>query len=150
MKSSNDKTKSKHINTKLKYSLGRQLVKRYCKMCFESFTGRWAVLQLPCCPSKQGELSKNILQNLFNRLPPQTVFSNPKSRLHLISGDQLWCRGPFTIATTAIPPPSPSVPPPPPNGHQKAFRGHDPDDGGANLLLRWLQRRTTDHARPGP
>ena len=26
----------------------------------EISTGHWAVLQLPCCPSKQGELSENI------------------------------------------------------------------------------------------
>ena len=33
----------------------------------------WAVLQLPCCPSKQREFSENILQNLQNKLPPHTV-----------------------------------------------------------------------------
>ena len=42
-------------------------------MFLESSTGRWAVLQLPCCPSKQGERSENILQNLFHNLTPQTV-----------------------------------------------------------------------------
>ena len=45
-------------------------------MFSESSTGRWAVMQLPCCPSKQGELSENILQNLFNNLTPQTVHYN--------------------------------------------------------------------------
>ena len=35
-------------------------------------TGSWAELQLPCCPSKQGELSENILQNHFLNLPPKT------------------------------------------------------------------------------
>ena len=41
-----------------------------------SSTGGWSVgpvLQLPCCQSKQGELSENILQHLFYNLPPQTV-----------------------------------------------------------------------------
>ena len=36
--------------------------------------GRWATLELLCRPSKQGELPENILQNLRNKLPPQTVF----------------------------------------------------------------------------
>ena len=31
------------------------------------------MLPLPCCPSRQGELSENILQHLFHYLPPQTV-----------------------------------------------------------------------------
>ena len=44
-------------------------------MVSESSPGRWAVPQLPCCPSKQGELSENILQNLRNKLPPQTVYN---------------------------------------------------------------------------
>ena len=43
-------------------------------MFFESSPGCWAVLQLPCCPGNQGELPENILQNLFNKLPPQTVY----------------------------------------------------------------------------
>ena len=33
-----------------------------------SSSGPWAVLQLPCCPSKQGELSENILQHLSHDL----------------------------------------------------------------------------------
>ena len=37
------------------------------------FPGCWAVLQLPCCPIKQGELSEYKEQNLRNKLPPQTV-----------------------------------------------------------------------------
>ena len=32
----------------------------FFKMFSESSTGHWAVLQLPCCPSKQQELSKDI------------------------------------------------------------------------------------------
>ena len=36
----------------------------FCKMFSESSPGRWAVLQLPCCPSQQGELPENMLQNL--------------------------------------------------------------------------------------
>ena len=45
----------------------------------ESSTGRWTELELRCCPSKQGELSENILQNLFLNLPPQTVQRYPSS-----------------------------------------------------------------------
>ena len=37
-----------------------RLWKRFCKIFSESSTGRWAVLQLQCCPSKQGEISENI------------------------------------------------------------------------------------------
>ena len=40
---------------------------------FESSTVCWAVLQSPCCPSKRGELSENILQNLVHNLKSQTV-----------------------------------------------------------------------------
>ena len=43
---------------------------RFCKMFSESSPGCWAVLQLPCCPSKQGELSENLLQNLGKKWPP--------------------------------------------------------------------------------
>ena len=41
---------------------------RFCLLFSESSPGRWAVLQRPCCPSKQGELSENILQNLSHDL----------------------------------------------------------------------------------
>ena len=44
-----------------------------------SSPSHWAVLQLPCCPSKQRELSEHILQNLFLNLPPQTVLSFEKT-----------------------------------------------------------------------
>ena len=50
---------------------GGNLFRRFCKMFSESWNGHWAALQLPCCPSKQGGLSENILQNLRNK--PQTV-----------------------------------------------------------------------------
>ena len=42
-------------------------------MLSESSTGRWAGLQLPSCQlqCKQGELSENILQNLFHNLTPR-------------------------------------------------------------------------------
>ena len=52
---------------------GGRLWKRFCNMFCESSTGSWAELQLPCCPSKHGELRKNMLQNLLINLPPQTV-----------------------------------------------------------------------------
>ena len=42
-------------------------------MFSKSSIGCWSVLQLPCCPSKQGELTENILQHFFYKLPPQTV-----------------------------------------------------------------------------
>ena len=47
--------------------------KKFCDMFSESSTGSWAELQLPCCPSKRGELPENMLQNIFLNLPPQTV-----------------------------------------------------------------------------
>ena len=46
---------------------------RFCNMFSESSPGCWAVLQLHCCPSKQGELSKKLLQNLGNKWPPHVV-----------------------------------------------------------------------------
>ena len=49
------------------------LFRRFCKMFSESSTGRWAVLQLPCCQSKQWKLSENILQNHRSKLQLQTV-----------------------------------------------------------------------------
>ena len=33
---------------------GGHLFRRLCKLFSESSTGCWAILQLPCCPSKQG------------------------------------------------------------------------------------------------
>ena len=52
---------------------GGRLRKRFCNMLSESSTGIWAELQLPCCPSKQGELLANLLQNLRNKWPPPPV-----------------------------------------------------------------------------
>ena len=46
---------------------------RFCKMFSESSPGCWTVLQLHCCPSKQGELSENLLQNLQNKCPSHLV-----------------------------------------------------------------------------
>ena len=54
---------------------GGNMFRRCCKMFSGSSTGRWAVLQLSCCPRKQGGLSENILKNLRNNLPPQTVLN---------------------------------------------------------------------------
>ena len=50
---------------------GGRLRKRFCNMFSESSTGNWAELQLPCCPSKQGELPENMLQNLFSTCRPR-------------------------------------------------------------------------------
>ena len=52
---------------------GGRLCKRFCNQFSESSTGSWVELQLPFCPSKQGELPKNMLQNLVHNQPPQTV-----------------------------------------------------------------------------
>ena len=49
---------------------GGHLFRRFCKLFSDSSTVCWAILQLPCCPSKQGELLKNTLQNLWNKWPP--------------------------------------------------------------------------------
>ena len=52
------------------------MFRSFCKLFSESSqaVGQcWAVLQLPCCPSKQGELSKNILRNLQNKWPSHPV-----------------------------------------------------------------------------
>ena len=56
---------------------GSHLFWRFCKMFPESSPGCWAVLQLPCCPSKQGELLENILQNFWNKWPPHPVYHPP-------------------------------------------------------------------------
>ena len=54
------------------------MFRRFCKLFSESSTGRWAIVQLPCCPSKQGELSENILANLQNKWPPHPVVCSQK------------------------------------------------------------------------
>ena len=57
-------------------SLAQQLGnKLWCKeVLYNVFSEFYrGVLQLPCCPSKQGELSENILQNQCNKLAPRTV-----------------------------------------------------------------------------
>ena len=56
---------------------GGHLFRRFCKQISGSSPGRYAVLQLPCGPSKQGELSENLLQNLRNNWPPHPVYSRP-------------------------------------------------------------------------
>ena len=52
---------------------GGKLFRRFCNNFSESSLGRSAVLQLSCCPRKQGELSENILQTIRNKLPPKTI-----------------------------------------------------------------------------
>ena len=44
-----------------------------------STTGSWAELQLSCSLSKEGELSEDMLQNLFYNLPPQTLQMQTRS-----------------------------------------------------------------------
>ena len=53
----------------------------FCKLFSDNSTGRWVVLQLPCCPNKQGELSENILQNLRNKFRPR-LYSILGANLH--------------------------------------------------------------------
>ena len=73
-------------------------------MFSESSTGSWAELQLPCCPSKQVELPKKLLQNLLHNLPPQTVHIEQvlhkvllvkpvlaSSQLKLSDGEETFC-----------------------------------------------------------
>ena len=48
---------------------------------------RWAALQLRCCPSKQGELSENILQNLVHNLLPHLA---DKVYLHSSQTTKQW------------------------------------------------------------
>ena len=63
-----------HLSTLCSTVWGGRLRKRFCNMFSESSTGSWDELQLPSCPSKQGELSDYTLQNLLLNLPPQTVY----------------------------------------------------------------------------
>ena len=42
---------------------------------FQAVFPLWIRPQLPYCPSKQGELPENMLQNILLNLPPQTVVS---------------------------------------------------------------------------
>ena len=58
-----------------KYVPGSTCSERFCKMFSDSSPGCWAVLQLHCCHSKQGELSENLLQNRRNS--PPTWYSFP-------------------------------------------------------------------------
>ena len=69
-------------------------------MLYESSTGRWAVLHLQCCPSKLGKLPKNILQNLFLNLVPQTVGPYPHYYHHHRSGS--WEYFPGKIPMTRV------------------------------------------------
>ena len=61
MASTVDKKAGQHIKRKVSclksFTVwGGRLRKMFCNMFSESSTGSWATLQLPCCPSKQGEL----------------------------------------------------------------------------------------------
>ena len=50
---------------------GGRLRKRFCNMFSESSTGSWAELQLPCCPSKQGELPKIYNKTFYTPCRPR-------------------------------------------------------------------------------
>ena len=86
---------------------GGNILKRFCKMFTQSSTGRWAVLQLPCCPCKQRELLENMLQNLRNKWPPYPVTNlmigtsphpeDQKSGCTVPVGDSECCPGNGTI-----------------------------------------------------
>ena len=56
------------------------MFRRFCLLFLKSSPGCWAVLQLPCCPSKQGEPLENILQNLRKKWPPHPVHIITKTR----------------------------------------------------------------------
>ena len=53
---------------------GIRLWKRFCKMFSESSTGRWAALQLPCCPSKQGNFQRTFYNTFFTTWRPTVVY----------------------------------------------------------------------------
>ena len=74
-KRSGNISKFREFNMLVYTGWGGHLFRRFCNMSSESSTGYWAVLQLPCCPSKKGELSENLLQNLRNKWPPHPVVS---------------------------------------------------------------------------
>ena len=67
-------------------------------MFSEGSTGFWVVLQLPCCQSNQGKHTEHILQNLFYKLPPQTVpqtidmVGYPDFKNILFQYDSVYCR----------------------------------------------------------
>ena len=64
------------LRNKMIYQVGRPLVPRGFVKCFlriENSPGCWAVLLLHCCPSKQGELSENLLPKLGNKWLPHLV-----------------------------------------------------------------------------
>ena len=48
---------------------------RACPRTPFSINTSTSVLQLPCCPSKQGEVLENRLKNLRNKWPPHPVQS---------------------------------------------------------------------------
>ena len=60
---------------------GGRLSKRFSNMFPESSTGSWAELQLPCCPSKQGELPENCYKTFSSTCRPRlyicTIDLNP-------------------------------------------------------------------------
>ena len=45
-------------------------------MFSDNSPGRWAVLQLPCCPSKQAELSENITKPSEQVAAPDSISNN--------------------------------------------------------------------------
>ena len=62
------------------------LFPRFCLLFSESSPGCWALLQLPCCPSKQGELLENILHITK---PSEQVAAPPSISLFLSLAH--WC-----------------------------------------------------------
>ena len=50
---------------------GVHLFRRFCKMFSESSPGCWAVLQLSCCPSKQGNFQKTYYKTFGTSCRPR-------------------------------------------------------------------------------
>ena len=68
---SDKKDSDSGIGSNLKWSCknstewGGRLRKRFCNMFSDCSTGSWAELQLPCCPSKEGELPEKHVTEPF-------------------------------------------------------------------------------------
>ena len=68
-------TEKLNLLPKKRYSPGgSNLWERFCKTFSQNSTGRWALLQLPCCPSSskqvRGTFTKTFYKNLGDKLPP--------------------------------------------------------------------------------
>ena len=76
------------------------LFRRFCNMFSESSPGHWAVLQLPCCPSKQGNFQKTYYKTFGSSYRPRLYVYRLHNSVVLIEGAESTSASASALRTT--------------------------------------------------